>query len=62
MAVFYLQREDVDSSGAHKCLLVCVWEGERERERNHPTLCKEKVRTQNVANSMVSNRVTWVIP
>lgn len=27
-----------------------------------PTLCKEKVRTQKVASSMVSSRVTWVIP
>lgn len=27
-----------------------------------PTLCKEKVRTQKVASSMVSSRVTWVMP
>lgn len=28
----------------------------------NPTLCKEKVRTQKVASSMVSSRVTWVMP
>lgn len=27
-----------------------------------PTLCKEKVRTQNVASSMVSSSVTWMKP
>lgn len=27
-----------------------------------PTLCSENVRTQNVASSMVSSRVTWMKP
>ena len=27
-----------------------------------PTLCRENVRTQNVASSMVSSRVTWMKP
>lgn len=30
--------------------------------RAWPTLCREKVRTQNVASSMVSSSVTWMKP
>lgn len=42
---------------------ACVFGCAVDREsRSHPTLCKEKVRTQKVASSMVSSRVTWVIP
>lgn len=43
------------SGGVHMCVGGGI-------ESNHPTLCKEKVRTQKVASSIVSNRVTWVIP
>lgn len=50
--------ESEESGGIHMYVFVRVW----EREIKPPTLCKEKVRTQKVASSMVSNRVTWVIP
>lgn len=33
-----------------------------EQSRAPLTLCREKVRTQKVASSMVSSRVTWVMP
>lgn len=39
-----------------------VTHGFTDKEENHHTLCKEKVRTQKVASSIVSSRVTWVIP
>lgn len=34
----------------------------RPQPRPGPTLCKENVRTQNVASSMVSSSVTWMKP
>lgn len=59
ITVLLEQREDENTRGVLVCVLECVLEKEIEI---HPTLCKEKVRTQKVASSMVSNRVTWVIP
>lgn len=34
----------------------------REKRVTEFTLCREKVRTQKVASSIVSSRVTWIVP
>lgn len=51
----------------HPNLLGCGCTGataqlQGPQQQGQLTLCREKVRTQNVASSMVSSRVTWIIP
>lgn len=63
MLVFSIEiRQTVNFIVLVVCQCKSKWKKVMLVELSLLTLCSEKVRTQNVASSMVSSRVTWIIP